>query len=549
MKRKTPIPKQSSSVRILSTVMYPILNRWLLGLLVWVACGLPALAGPATAPTSRAATQAASRPTSRPATADAKSKERKLRELTRKSIDLLEQKKFEQAENILADALTLDPKDPINLYNMACVLSLTDRKEKAIIFLEFSADAGFLDFNHITQDTDLVGLHDQPRYKAFIAKKDLYLHRSAEKKIAELKKTFGNDYLYEIDDADKLIFATNTDRPTLDALKQNLIRQAHSQWDQIFEHKPDQYICVVVPSPREFHKIIRMPGVEGIYQHDIRTLTAKGLGFVTQHEFTHALHAADLDPLGQEHPIWLVEGMAVLFEHAEYEMGADGKEVLTPRDNERTVRLQAEARQKKLMPLSRLFKMDQSEFLSQRVLQCYAESGSVMQYLYEQKLLRKFYDTFKATYAKDKTARLALEQTVGKPLEDFENDWKAWMLTRLPPSGQIGPDSPYLGIEFGEANDGMLIQILKTGGPAARAHLHVGDVIIAMDGQDTRDQMTFAPMLTSRKPGDRVILRLRRNRAYLELPMILGSRNDPKSGGSVSKPAGPSDREMLKPVQ
>ena len=486
-------------------------------------------AGPATAPATRSST--------RPTTKVAQTKESRVRELTEKSIRLLNRKKFPEAESILAEALALDPKEPTNLYNMACLLALTGRKDSAVDFLERSADEGFIDFIHITQDTDLIGLHEDARYKAFMGRKDQYQRKAAEAVVDALKKRFGQDYLYEIDDADKLIFATNTDRPTLDALKQNLVRQAHSQWAQIFEHKPDQYIAVVVPTPREFHKIMPIQGVEGFYRHDVRTLIAKGLGFVTTHEFTHALHAADLDPLGQEHPIWLVEGMAVLFERAEYEKSEGGQDVLIPKDNERLVRLQAEARQKKLMPLARLLKMDQKEFLGERVLQCYAESGSVMQYLYDHQLLRKFYDAFKTGYAKDKTGRAALEETVGQKLEVFEEEWKAWMLTRLPPNQKMGPDSPFLGVDFGEANDGMMIQTVKTGGPAARAKLRVGDVIIAVDGIETRDSMTFIPLLVSHKPGDRVILRLRRNHAYLEVPMILGSRNDPKSGGPATKAA------------
>ena len=40
-----------------------------------------------------------------------------------------------------------------------------------------------------------------------------------------LKKQFGNDYLYEIDDADRLMFATNVDQPTLEALKKAVERK------------------------------------------------------------------------------------------------------------------------------------------------------------------------------------------------------------------------------------------------------------------------------------------------------------------------------------
>jgi tetratricopeptide (TPR) repeat protein len=522
------------------------LTRLLFAISCLLSLALAAIAAPppSTRPSTQPATQPATtrvsigRPSStRPTTsaaAEARAHARRLRDLTAKSIKLLNEKKYPEAESALAEAIQLDPEEPTNLYNMACLLALTHRPDESLKFLEKSVEAGFLDFQHITKDSDLDSLHDDARYQALIAKKDYYQRKAADAVIAALKKQFGNDYLYEIDETDKLIFATNTDRPTLEALKQNLLRQAHSQWDQIFEHKPDQYISVVLPSPRDY-KGMAPPGVEGFYNHEARMLIAKGFGFVTQHEFTHALHSADLDPLGQEHPIWLMEGMAVLFEHAEYEKDEEGKEVLTPKDNARLDQIQKAARSNRLVPLEKLFKMKQPEFVGERVLVCYAESGSVMHYLYDQKLLRKFYDTFKATYEKDKTARTALEQTVGKPLDEFEADWKAWMLKRVPPAMMAAKDGPFLGVAFGRANDGMKVQTLVRGGPGAKSGLQVGDVIIAMDGVEARDEMSFMPMLAEHKPGDTVILRLRRQRAYLEVPVVLGRRDDPIAG-AASRP-------------
>jgi hypothetical protein len=503
----------------------------------------PSSTGPAaSAPARRpATTHATSKPASRPVAAskptDEKvAKARKFLELTRRSIKLLNDKKYPEAERILNEALALQPDEPTTLYNLACLYALTDRKDQAVAYLQKSVDAGFIDFIHISKDSDLDSLHEDERYKALMAKKDFYYHKAAEAVVDGLKGEFGNDYLYEIDDADRLIFATDTDRFTLDALRTSLVRQAHSQWDQIFEHKPDQYIAVVVPSPRKFRaielRVIGLPGVEGFYNHEARTLIASGLGFVTMHEFTHALHAADLDPLGQEHPIWLVEGMAVLFERAEYEKGPDGQDVLTPQDNARLGPLQRAARRDKLVPLDKLLKLSQKDFVrSDDVLLHYAESGSVMHYLYEQKLLRKFYDTFKAGYDKDKTGKTALEQVTGKSLEDFEKDWKAWMLKRTAPAMYTGPTGAYLGIQFGDANDGLLVHTLDRNGPAAKAGIRVGDLIVGVDGTEVRDEPTFLPLLAAHQPGDTLILRLRRNHAYLELPMKLGSRNAANSGG------------------
>lgn len=509
-------------------------------------------AGPSTKPAKPASTTqvaATSQSATKPLTE--KEKRRKVMDLTRKSIDLMGKKKYAEAEPVLEEALALDPDEPTNLYNMACLQSLTGHKDAALNFLERSADAGFTDFIHIANDTDLVPLRDEPRYKAFIAKKDEYQRKAADLVMKELKKRFGEDYLYEMDEQDKLIFATNTDQQTLNVLKDHLIRQAHSQWAELFEHKPDQYIAVVVPSPVDYRKIMPMPGVEGFYNHQARTLIAKGLGFVTTHEFTHALHAADLDPIGQEHPIWLVEGMAVLWERCDFEpVGAESgpdpipepiqkadeeaglKEHLVPHDGMRLFRLQAAARQNRLIPLEKIFKMEQPEFVAKADL-CYAESGSVIHYLYTQGLLRKFYDEAKKDFNKDKTARAALEKTVGKPLAEFEADWKAWMMKRVAPPIRPGPNDPYLGVVFGSANDGLQVRTVVAAGPAFRAGVKVGDVIVGIDDLEVRDEAVFVPLLASHKPGDTVTLKVRRDRKYMEIPMILGNRKEPRSGGAA----------------
>jgi hypothetical protein len=249
------------------------------------------------------------------------------------------------------------------------------------------------------------------------------------------------------------------------------------------------------------------------------------------------MHAADLDPLGQEHPIWLVEGMATLFEATEWEKGDDGSDVLAPRDNMRLLDLQRAARQKRLIPLEKMFTMEQREFVSpDNALLCYAESGSVMHYLYDSGLLRKFYETFKETYAQDKTAKLALEKVTERPLAQFEKDWKAWMLKRLAPRSKPTMDGPYLGIRFGAANDGMLVLTLVNPGPAMKAGFKVGDVIIGIGPVETRDETTFLPTLGSHNPGDTVVFKVRRTGSSIEIPMILGRRNDPKSGGAASRP-------------
>jgi len=466
-----------------------------------------------------------------------------LAELMRQSFVCFKDKNFDKAQKVLDEALQLDPVEPTNLYNMACLKALTYHPEDALDYLERAVGAGFTDFLQIEQDADLKSLRDLERFKALMARKEEFQRQDAQRALDVLRTEFGDGYLYEIDYADKLVFATTTDKTTLEAFKNELLRQARSQWQQLFEHKPDQFIIVVVPSRADFRQIVTMRGVEGFYNHAAHMLIADGLGFVTTHEFTHALHFADLEPLGQEHPIWLTEGLAVLFERSEYEGN-----ILVPRDNFRLSRLQAIARLNGLVPLHRLLSMDSNHFMGGDPMLDYAESGSVIHYLYDRKLLRKFYDAFKAGYDKDKTGKLAIETVAGKPLDEFEKDWKSWMLKRTPPPASNGPNGPFLGVEFDQANDGIGVKRVVPGGPAAKAGILAGDVIVGLGDTDVRDMLSFVPLLSEHMVGETVILKVRRDHDYLDLSVKLAKRSDLANPAPTSRPARPSTHAATAPA-
>ena len=466
-----------------------------------------------------AATRPATRPTTDPAQAARKVRQRVV-QLTRKSLELIKANKLDEAEDALQEALLLDPTHSVNLYNMACIKAIKGRADAAIDYLERSALEGFTDFIHIEKDTDLDSLRTLPRFKQFLARKDEFQRKAADRVVSWLKHEFGDGYLYEIDAQDKLIFATNTDPQTLAATKKWLVAQAQSQWNELFEHRPDQYISVVLPSPADYKQIVSNPGVGGFYNHDNRILICQRLGQVMTHEFTHALHNADLDPLGQEHPIWLGEGLATLYESAQFE----GKK-LVPAENFRLTYLQSAVRRNRLIPLEKLFKMDQRSFVNQANL-AYGESGSLLLYLYDHDLLRKFYDAYKAGWDKEKTGQAALETATGKPLAELEKDWRAWMAIQKPPTLYTGQHGVVLGVRFSDANDGLKINLVEPNGPAHRAGIKPEDLIVGIDGVDVRDQQSLIPILATHQAGDKVTVKIRRGSLYLDLPVTLTRRDE-----------------------
>ncbi len=296
-----------------------------------------------------------------------------------------------------------------------------------------------------------------------------------------------------------------------------MTRKSASAQD-LFEHKPDEFIRVVLPSLADYRKMVRLPGIKGIYEDESRTLLAEQLGQVMTHEFTHALHAADQRAAGQEHPIWLREGLASMYEASEFDKGR-----LVPHDNFRLGYVQSAARRHALIPLNKVLQLKMQDFANGPNL-AYGQSSSLMLYLYEHDLLRKFYDSYKATYRADPTGQTALESVTGQSLAELQKTWIAWMLPRKSPTLTTALGGPDIGVHFGLAPDGLKISMILPSGPAGTAGLKSGDVIVAFDHHEIRDYASFAPLLASHQPGEQVTLKIRRDGEYKDMPVVLGKK-------------------------
>lgn len=437
--------------------------------------------------------------------------------LARESIGLLDHGDLGGAEAKLREALTIVPDKAVWHYNLACILTARGQKDAAIESLIRATDCGFTDFTILESSNDLKPLHDLPQYKQLIARKDEIRHQAAQRTLAALQQQFGKAYLYEVDEEQKLIFAAFTDQPTLDAIKKWLAGQARSQAD-LFAHKPDEFIRVVVPSLADYRRLVYQRGVMGIYEDETRTLLVQRMGQVMTHEFTHALHAADQRAVGQEHPVWLREGLASMYEAAEFENGK-----LIPHDNFRLSYVQLACRKNSLMPLEKLLKLSVVEFENSPNLS-YGQASSLMLYLYEQNLVHKFYDTYKSSYQTDPTGQVALEEVTGKNLLELQKAWTAWMLERKAPQLTSTPGGAYIGAHFGQTVDGLKLAVIIPNSAAAKAGLKTGDIIIGIDDHEVRDYPSLAAVLAAHKVGDEVTLKVRRDGKYMDVAVVLGQR-------------------------
>jgi len=457
----------------------------------------------------------ATQPTSRPAPTSRQYRLSKARRQialhTRKAIQLFRAGRLIDCRTELGKILAFAPNDATTWYNLACVNSRLNNPYEAIACLTMAVTHGHTNFRHTERDPDLDAIRHLPGYKALIARQEEFQRQRAERIRARLRKRFGDGFAYEIDHDNKLVFATDVDRQTLEELRQRLTRHAEALWRDLLTHRFEQYVTVVIPKSAGGWR----RGVGGYYRHGERMLVAKTVGMTTMHEFTHALHFGDQDGLGQRHPIWVVEGLATLYETAEV---VDGRSA--PMPNHRLNQIKLYAARGKTLPWKSLFGLSRRQFMSKSSI-CYAQSRYIFVYLYQKGLLKKWYDAYTAGYEKDRTGAAAMEAVFGKTLAEIESGWLAWVKAKKALPHRLRAKQAYMGIRVAGQTDGLRIVQVVAGSGADKARLLAGDVIVSIDGRRIVEGGALIRLVASSKVGDRLKVRYRRSGAYRTATVVL----------------------------
>jgi membrane-associated protease RseP (regulator of RpoE activity) len=97
------------------------------------------------------------------------------------------------------------------------------------------------------------------------------------------------------------------------------------------------------------------------------------------------------------------------------------------------------------------------------------------------------------------------------------------------PAGGAGGGTgygPYFGSvpDFAETKDGVRFADVRDGSPAAKAGLKGGDVLIEFDGKPIQNLYDFTYALRGKRPGDEVVVKVRRGRETVEAKVVLAER-------------------------
>lgn len=429
---------------------------------------------------------------------------RKLAELNSAAIKAFEDGKLSQCKTFLEKMLQIDPECSSAWYNLACVYGRLTKAPEALRCLNKALDYGYTDFRYMEHDDDLQSLHDTDGYRKILQRKDEIQRSRAEKILAQLRQRFGGGYLYQIDHDNRLVFATNTDRQTLTELRQYLTQYAEAQWKNLFGSRFEQYVTVVIPK----EGLLDQPTIGGYYFNLQHLLMAKSIGATLTHEFTHALHASDQEAMGQEHPIWILEGLATLFETSRLK---DGQAV--PETNRRVIFLKRLLDRKQTIAWDKFLSMSQKQFMDQAVI-AYPQCRYMMMYLNEKGLLKKWYDAYTAGFDEDSTGRKAWEKVCGKKLSAIEQDWMKWVEQLPVPPIQLSANHAYMGVRAMPMIDGLRVYQVVPGSGADKAGLKVGDILTKVNEQRVVDNDDLLDIIDAMKVGDEVSVQFRRDGRY-----------------------------------
>jgi tetratricopeptide (TPR) repeat protein len=434
-------------------------------------------------------------------------------------------KDYRRAIALYEELLASAPDDSTALYNVACGHSLLGELAEAVAFLERAVAAGFTDFAHIRADADLDPLRDEPGYRALLQDEPRWLRRAAEGATTRLLATLRargckGDYRVFVDEERSFVYLHTKTQERLDVARRELDEFARLQWRDLFRNRIAQPMHIVLLTQEDGPAMLER-GIGGYFDPrtnqlicgDIPSMSLNRASVVT-HEFTHALHFADQAARGQPHPIWLIEGLGSLFESS---IVVDDR--LLPRHSARLATLQAALRRGQALPWRRIMQLGHASFMEVADV-AYAQSRYMLFYMWEKGLLKRFYDEYTQTssFQGDRTALESFEIAFGRPIDEVERDWRAWVLQ------QQVPPIPFIGVRTVAAEQGCRVEEVVAGSGAAAAGVKVGDLLTSAGGMPLRVPDDLLEALGARDVGQTMELELVRGGETLRATVTLGGR-------------------------
>jgi len=444
---------------------------------------------------------------------------------------------YPKAEQLLREQLALDRGNFVIYYNLACVRNLQDDGPGAAKLLIDAIEHGFIDLYQLKRDPQLNLAREQQEIKTLLSNWPEVLKRQVDANIKSARELFTDKpkpYAQTRDENMRLAYLSAMDPGSTAQAQADIARLYKWGIANVFpdladeeKAKRDSWCVVILPTPKDFLRWATLnfgaaavnqtlgTGIGGAYTHDTKRLVAQDLGATLRHEFFHVLHWRDNVRHGQEHAIWVQEGLCSLVE--DYEIVGDGDDArLKPVPSWRTNIAKRLNQGGHLMTIKQIASIPREKFTGDRPLANYGQARTIFLYLYEKGKLKDWYAAYTKGFREDRTGVKAFEVAFGKPIADIEKEYKAWVRGLPMVAEQIKPGEASLGVDVDPGNgDGPVIADIPKDGrgpknPSRLAGLKVGDVITAIDNKPTRDLNELVRLLGEKEVGEEVEVSYRR---------------------------------------
>jgi len=381
----------------------------------------------------------------------------------------------EHAAHLIDLYLEQRPDDAAMTYNAACARCLMGQFAEAESLLMRAIKGGFLNFARMRRDPDIAGLRDRRVFRAIMAARDAADAMLAQRRVDDWTRRYGADrYRHDVDDELNLSFVTALDDDGHARLRRRVARQGEHLAATLFGRAPEHDVLVAIPHPDDAAKMFHDPHVHGSYQHGRRQLVTTDTEVALRHELVHAFHHHHMDRCGQEHPIWIQEGLGCLYESCRL----DDHGVLRPVVDDRHEILRRTAERDALPSWKTLLAMSRERFMAEPAVH-YALARSILAFVATEGALTPWYHAYVDGFDEDATGARALETTLGAPLDELETRWRAWLVTAAA-TNDIDVVDPFDGPD----PDGARKQLVGDAYDRARAHYAAGrlyETITALD--------------------------------------------------------------------
>lgn len=326
------------------------------------------------------------------------------------------------AAELIEQHLEAHPADATMLYNAACVECRLGALDRGAAYFIKAVKSGFTDISHARRDPDLRALREHAVFRAIVDARTAADEMLARRRMEAWRRRFGDEgYRYEIDTPHRLLYVSALDDARHAEVSDMLARQADQMQATLFPG-PRDHVLVVIPNSTDAHELITRRHVTGLYNHRRRELVTLGHPRAMRHELAHAAHHGHMDAVGQDHPLWIQEGIASLYE--DYEFEDDGTVRFLP--NDRTGQAKTLAVNGWLMPWPELATLRPSS-MGDEAYRVYPELRSIFRFIAERGRLASWYHAYVAGFDDDPSGLTAIEQAFGQPLAAVEAAWRRWL--------------------------------------------------------------------------------------------------------------------------